>query len=166
VGILPVPRVPTNSSLKGVSMKKLLVFSIIMLILTIFVCTLASAQTWYRANQATVEWEAVTQTTSDTPIPATDKIKYDVYITNAILDPDKANPVKLAEDIVELEYTITLREEGYFFVGVVAKRYGEDGEMISHSIFAWSDNILHAPEPFGVVLFLPPGAAKGLKKRE
>lgn len=121
------------------------------------------AQTWYTANQRTVTWDATTTLNNGDPLPEGSTISYDVWIANAVTDPNKANPVKVAT-IQELSYTITLNTEGRFFVGISSNRI-VDGEIISTSTISWSDNpeVCENGVAFGLRYYFPPSNPVGLR---
>ncbi len=122
--------------------------------------TIALGQDWYTANQVTLQWEAVTTTEDGTELPATDKVKYKVFIKNAITG---GTEVELGE-VEAVEYTITLNTEGSYFLGVRALRYSSGDVLLSESIICWSDIAECAAEgkPFGVRYWLPPASVGGL----
>lgn len=87
---------------------------------------------WHVANQTTVAWDAVTQDVDGNTI--TDgAVTYNIYLTNAKTDPDKTNPVKIAEGITDTQYTITLNTRGFYVPGVTAVLTMDvDGETITN----------------------------------
>jgi hypothetical protein len=115
--------------------------------------------TWHTANQSTLAWDPVGTKSDGTTLPEGDVIRYDVYLANALTDPGKTNPAKVATDIDLTEHTITLNVEGRFYAGVTAKRY-VNGELVGESVIAWSDDpaMVANGQPFGLVYFLPPAA--------
>src|SRR4030067_852934 len=113
-------------------MKKTLV---IVLLLAISVA--ANAQTWHTANQSTIAWDAVSTLFDGSPIPSGSTIEYEVYLANAITDPQKSHPV-LAGTTTEPTYLITLNVEGKFLFGVKANRL-VGAETVSESAVSWSD---------------------------
>lgn len=133
---------------------------------------LVFAQTFHTMNQATVGWDAVTTNEDGTPLGENDVVKYRMYISNAVTDPDKANPAEITPDsdgdgtldpISDTQFTVTLNVEGKFFFGVKAERY-VDGNFVGDSIISWSDNpaIVANGETFGLQYFLPPAKPGGL----
>jgi hypothetical protein len=142
-------------------MKKQLSIAIVILLLIVGV---AFAQTWHTANQATVEWDAVTTVGGGQPLPAGDTIEYVVYLANAITDPDKNNPSEVAT-ITGTSHLITLNVEGSYFVGVKAVRKISDGTNVGESEVAWSDDPQYVQngETFGLRYFLPPDATKNMR---
>lgn len=135
------------------------------LVILVFMATgLALAQTWHTANQATVEWDAVTTLDNGDPVPAGDTIEYTVYLSNAITDPNKLNPAEIAT-ITDTSQVITLVDEGSYFVGVKATRKIADGTNVGESAVAWSDDpqYVQAGETFGLRYFLPPAAIGNLR---
>lgn len=134
------------------------------LMILLLISGIALAQTWHTANQATVAWDAVTTIDNGDPLPATDTIEYVVFLSNAITDPNKDNPVEVATT-TDLEQLITLNVEGSYFVGVKAVRKIADGTNVGESAVAWSDDpqyVLNG-ETFGLRYFLPPAAPGNLR---
>lgn len=143
-------------------MKKRLI--VILAIFIMLIGSIALAQTWHTANQATVAWDAVTTIDNGDPLPATDTIEYVVYLSNAITDPNKDNPVEVART-TNLEQLITLNVEGQYFVGCKAIRKIADGTEVGESVVAWSDDpqyVLNG-ETFGLRYFLAPSAPSNLR---
>ena len=125
---------------------------------------IAFAQQWYTANQATVEWDAVTTLDNGDPLPPTDIMEYVVYLANAITDPNKDNPSEIATT-TSTSQLITLNVEGSFFVGVKAVRKIADGTVVGESEVAWSDDpqFVQGGETFGLRYFLPPAAPGNMR---
>ena len=116
---------------------------------------------WFTANQATVSWNPVTMTTSDTPIPP-EEISYKVFLSNATTDPNKTSPAEIAST-PDSSCIITLNVEGRFYVGVQAIRT-VDSEIVGQSVVSWSDDpLVVETTTFGLRYFIPPGQAKKLK---
>ena len=120
----------------------------------------AEAQEWHSTNQATVAWDAVTQTVDGLPISPED-VSYDIFLANAVTDPGKTNPSMIQADVVETQYTITLNVEGQFFVGIRAVRMVALGRI--ESTICWSDDGGCSPVPFGLRRFSPPAGVQGLR---
>lgn len=126
----------------------------------------ALAQEWHTLNQATLTWAAVTNLSNGDPIPESDIIEYRVWLSNAITDPDKVNPVEIgvtAEDV----YVITLNTEGRFFVGLQTIRKRQQGAevvVLGESVIGWTDDpdIAINGEIFGLQYFLPPDCPRGV----
>jgi hypothetical protein len=144
-------------------MKKVIVTLLISLV---FVVSALSIE-WKTANQATVQWDAVTTLSDGNPVPADNSVKYRVYLANAVTDPDKTNPSLLTTNpISTLEYIITLNTEGKYYIGVSAVRYDSTGAEIAdtESDINWSDtNGESTPNPFGLVYYIKMGAPKNLR---
>lgn len=141
--------------------RKIAVFSVL---LVLFLAGFAIAQTWHTANQATVAWDAVTTIDNGDPLPPTDTIEYVVYLSNAITDPNKDNPVEIART-TNTEQLITLNVEGSYFVGCKAIRKIADGTEVGESVVAWSDDpqyVLNG-QTFGLRYFMPPSAPNNLR---
>ena len=138
-------------------MKKL-IFTFLVLLMT---AAPSFAQTWHTANQVTLAWDAVVEMSNGAPFPATDIIKYKVYMKNAVTGGD---PVELGE-VTALEYVITLNTEGSYFLGAKTLRYNEANELLNESIIAWSDIPASCEnnEAFGVRYFLPPKSVMGMR---
>ncbi|MCK4826476.1 hypothetical protein KA005_62620 [bacterium] len=122
------------------------------------------AQEWHTVNQITVVWDAVTAMSNGDLIPATDIIEYKVYLSNTITDPDKTNPAEIgiASDV---NYLITLVNEGKYFVGLRTVRKLSNGEVIGESVIGWSDDpaIVTDGKVFGIQHFLLPMVPTGLR---
>jgi hypothetical protein len=128
------------------------------------VATLAWAQPWHTANQVTVAWDAVTTDENGDPLDtAVADIQYKVFVSNAITDPSKTNPVEVAQ-VATTEHLITLGVEGRYYVGVSTVRV-EPGtsNVVAQSAIAWSDDTTLTDTPFGLRYFIPPGQAKKLR---
>jgi hypothetical protein len=128
--------------------------------------SLVWAQTWHTANQATIAWDAVT-TLSDTgdPIPAEDTVTYKVYIVTQADEGIEGAEILLGE-IAETQYTVTLPDEGRYFVGVSCVRShpieGED-PVVTESAIAWSnDTVVTGDAPFGIEMWFKPSQPGGL----
>jgi len=116
-------------------MKKLLLLGALLLALS---STPAQGQQWVTANQATIAWDAVTDSIDGTPLPAGEKIRFIVYLSNADTDPNKTNPAEIATTEAK-QHVVTLNVEGRFFVGVRSERFRIDnGAILSSSVIAWS----------------------------
>ena len=127
--------------------------SLFAVLLVLFLAGVAFAQTWYTANQATVEWDAVT-------VPADSTVEYVVYLANAITDPGKTNPTEVATT-TNTSQLITLGTEGSYFVGVKSRRLlTADGSNVGESDISWSDDPTRVlgGATFGLRYFLPPDA--------
>lgn len=96
-------------------MKKLLGFIVLLAIVFCTIPVLAQEVIWHNANQVTVGWDVVTQDIDGDPITG---VTYEVLLANADTDPNKTNPVMVAEtDLLEATLTMT---KGRYFVGVRA----------------------------------------------
>jgi hypothetical protein len=139
-------------------MKKLLTAVALVILLS----TPAFAVQWVTANQASVEWVAVTTLDNGDPFPATDILEYTVYIANATTDPNKDNPAEVGTT-QDVTYAITLNVEGQFYVGVEAIRKLADDTVVNTSPISWSDDPTKvATEPFGIRYYLAPTGPIGL----
>ena len=113
------------------------------------------AQTWHTANQSTIFWNAV-------EVPGGD-VEYVVYVSNAITDPNKENPV-IVTQTADVMHTVTLNVEGKYFFGIKALRL-VGGEIVSESAnISWSDNPAVCVDgiDFGVRYFEVPADVNGI----
>jgi len=137
--------------------------TLIILFFVLFALTIsAHAVEWTVANQATVAWDAVTTTGSGATIPATDQVKYQVYIVKE--SANKTTAIKSGEETEALEHVITFPEEGRWLAGVKTIRIPEASPAdIQESEITWSDNtdVARVPVPFGFIYFEPPAANTG-----
>lgn len=143
--------------------KKMLVFLTILLIG--FVSNAMADISWRTANQMTIGWDAVTTIDDGTAIPEGSTIEYKIFLSNAMTDPGKTNPVQIAQ-ITGNEYTVTLNIEGRYVVGIqTIRKIGN--EIVSESIMSWSDmiDVTENGVAFGAQYFKNPANAKGLKSR-
>ena len=138
--------------------------SVVFLSLFLFFPVLVFGQEWITTNSSVISWDAVTAMSNGDPIPDTDIIEYVVYLSNAITDPDKSNPIEIGT-IDALEYTVTLNVEGKFFVGLRTLRKDAGGTLLGESIIGWSDDptIVSDGHTFGIRHFLPPMVPTGLR---
>ncbi|MCK4525913.1 hypothetical protein KAW18_00975 [candidate division WOR-3 bacterium] len=141
-------------------MKKLF----LILVLAVFLVSSVSAfgQEWHTVNQATITWSPVTGAEGGTPFPETDVIEYRVWLSNAVTDPDKTNPVEVGIT-EETMFVVTLNVEGRYFVGLQTMRsilMGPDDEkkLVGESRIGWSDEpeIALDGNIFGLQHYLPP----------
>ena len=133
-------------------------------VLVTMVCFLAVANfvnaevIFHNANEASIEWSAVTTDVDDDPITGT--IQYRIYLANADTDPGKASPTLIADGLTDLAYTVTLGTKGRYFVGASAF----DGE--DESVINWADEIENQGENplFGLRWKVSPHAPKNIKR--
>jgi len=135
--------------------------------IALFICLLtmvamssfANAEvTFHNANEATVEWSAVTTDVDGDPITGT--IQYRIHLVNADTDPDKTTPTMIADGLTGLSYTVTLNVKGRYYVGVSAF----DGE--DESVINWADEIENQGDNplFGLRWKVSPHAPKNIKR--
>jgi hypothetical protein len=120
-------------------MKKML-FKVVALVMVLmfFSVQTAMAIDWVTANQATIQWDAVTADSDGDPLPAGTHVAYKVGYTSQTT-PDKAN-LTVVETTTLLESTITFAVKGKYIVGVQALHIEDGtGEQLAESVFAWSD---------------------------
>lgn len=130
--------------------------------------SIVHAQEWFITNQATITWDAVTELHDGTVIPEVDIIEYRIWLSNANIDPDKANPIEVGTTS-ELVYVVTLNTEGRFFVGLQTIRktlmgLAAEERVVGESEVGWSDNpaIVKDGLIFGLQYFLPPAVPCGV----
>ncbi len=124
--------------------------------------------TWTTANQATVQWDAITADTDGDPIPTGFEVKYKVFLANRATDPDKTNPAEItgAGGISATQFTITLNTKGQYIVGVKAYMVeSATSEEVAESNFAWSDNPAdcYNNQDFGIRYFAGLGTLGGMR---
>jgi hypothetical protein len=134
-------------------MKKLFMVSVMVMLMA----GVANAQTWYTANQVTFAWDAVSK------VQPTDQTnKYQVYSRTDTV----SNGVKVGGEITATQLAVSFTVEGRYFLGVEAIRYpaGETVGIVS-ATKGWSNVAADAAGgvPFGVVYFVRPGSASGLR---
>lgn len=139
-------------------------FSTIFLVLALTFTGITFAQEWHTANQITISWDAVTEMQGGVAIPETDIIEYKIYLSNAVTDPDKTNPAEI-DSVNATSYTITLVNEGSYFVGLQTIRTLADETFAGESVIGWSDDpaIVLDGHTFGIRHFLPPLVPTGLR---
>lgn len=118
----------------------------------------ALALDWFTANQTTVGWDAVTVTSGT--------VEYEVFIANQITDPEKTAPVSVWRGS-ELQTTLTLVDEGQYFVGVKTWRV-IDADTSLESVIGWSDDpaiVGGDAKTFGVRYYEPPPSVTNLGPR-
>lgn len=148
-------------------MKKILFILVSLLLFA----SVASAETWYKVNQATFAWDAVTTLVQEDgttiPVPATDVIRYNVFVKDRKTGAEN----EVAHEILETQFTISFPNEGFYYLGAQTVRYvSVDGLIPSGdppltSAIAWSSDAAAClnNDPFGVRNHLPPGNPKNLK---
>jgi len=116
---------------------------VIFLVLFFSFTAVTLGQEWHTVNQATITWSEVTGSEGGIPFPETDVIEYRVWLSNAVTDPDKTNPVEVGIT-EETMFVVTLNVEGRYFVGLQTMRsilMGPDDEkkLVGESRIGWSD---------------------------
>ena len=118
------------------------------------------AMSWQDTNQVTIAWDAPTALSNGAPLPDGNTLSYVVYLAPQDSKTDKFEIGTTSQS----EYTITVDTEGRYLVGVKAKRMDANGNKLSESIIAWSDNPdMVAGDQFGIVHFFSPSAVGGLQ---
>lgn len=132
-------------------MKKL--FIIISLLL---ISSIASAQTWYTANQVTLAWDPVAK------VATTDQAnKYQVYSRNDLVSLG----TKVAGEITATQLLISFSVEGQYYLGVESIRYPAGATVgIPSATKAWSNVAADTNNnPFGVSYIIKPAITTGLR---
>lgn len=139
-------------------MKKLIVF------LLLFFAPACFAQVWHPANQATVEWDAVTKRSDGSAIPAGDTVKYQVWSRLGTA----GTPAKVGAEITATQLVISYSVEGRYFAGVQAIRYPVGETAGVASAVSWSSDplVCAGGTAFGIVYYLPLAAPVGLRPVE
>ena len=109
----------------------------------IYLCLVSAAWAqinWVTANQATVEWDAVSVDVDGDPVPGGTHAEYKVWMVNKITDPNKTNPVELTQT-VNTQYTVTLNAKGSYLIGLSTVHIETStGEVLGESqTLSWSD---------------------------
>lgn len=136
-----------NSNLK-------ILYVFVALSLLVILPYVANALEYQVANQLTLVWNATA------PVNPGESIEYAIYQAP---EGDKNAATKLWQG-PELEYTVTLVNEGIFIFGIETYRLVDiDGTVtpVSNSAIGWSDDPAVSPVPFGVRHYLPPPMATG-----
>lgn len=140
--------------MKNVNFPRNMLCVFVALALVVIFHTNAGALEYKIANKITLGWDATA------PVNAGESIEYAIYQAP---ESDKLSAVKLWQG-PELEYTVTLAEEGIFLFGLETYRLVDIGgtiEKVSNSAIGWSDDPAVAPVPFGVRYYLPPPMGTG-----
>ena len=127
-------------------MKKLLAGVVLALALVSCAC----GQTVLYKSQATLQWDAVTQTTDGQAFLPGDVVEYEVYVYNYSQGVvDAQNPLYLMFVAVtpELEQLIVFPYRAEWAAGVRVK-LTDAGANVSYSAIAWSYVAADAPSPF------------------
>jgi len=140
-------------------MKRIFLFFLMLSVL--FVAGNAMAVEWVAADQKTIGWDPVSTLATGETIPAGDAIVYRVYIKR----DGQAEGTMIANSVTATQYTLTLDQEGRFFVGIQSVRvYTVDGQdLMSESEIAWSDIPANCNgNDFGIVYLIPPADVGGI----
>ena len=119
---------------------------------------------WVSANEKTIAWDAVSTLVSNEPIPAEDMIEYEVYIVDAVADPNKLTPTLMGRT-ADTEFRISLEHEGKYWCGVRTVRTPAVAPNTqTRSTIGWSDDplICKDGQAFGILFFLAPSGIHGL----
>ena len=129
------------------------------ILLILMMASTAWAMDWHDTNQVTIAWDNPTELSSGAPVPEDNTISNIIYVAP---DEDKAQKVEVGET-PNTEYTITLDSEGKYLVGVKSVRLDAEGNQLSESIIAWSDDPeLVKTEVFGILHYFSLKPASGL----
>lgn len=136
-------------------MKKFLIF-LLPILFFIYSATYVLAEVvFHNANQVTITWDVVTDDIDGDQVTG---VNYILYLVNANTDPDKTNPVVVAETADNTE-TITLTK-GRYYIGVQACL----GDLISD--INWGDEPMYQDgiELFGLRFAVSPKPPHKLKR--
>lgn len=136
-------------------MKKFFIFLLPILFLIYSATYIYADVTFYNSKQVTLTWDVVTEDVDGDQITG---VTYRLYLVNANTDPDKSNPVVVAETVDNIE-TITLTK-GRYYVGVQACL----GDLISD--INWGDESMYQDgvEIFGLRFAVSPKPSHKLKR--
>jgi len=138
---------------------------IIILLMVVFFFSNAEAISWKNTNQITVAWDAVTTLNKNgetEPIPTNSTISYNVYVAPFT---DKDSKIK-AGDTSDLQFTLTLENEGKYLVGVQSVRKNTNGTKLSESAIGWSDDPeITANDEFGILRYFAPSVISGMQTK-
>lgn len=130
---------------------------VLLVFLMLAIAGICSAQTFYNDRTPILAWDAVTTDTDGDTIIG---VSYRLYLANADTDPNKANPVVVADEDgndADLTATFTLIK-GRYFVGVQAILGDLTSEINWGDIIDNQENV----ELFGLRWAVPPHAPKKL----
>lgn len=119
----------------------------------LFFTSTAQAFTWHVTNQFTISWDSPTFLSNDEPIPENNIIVNELFIAP---NQDKTQKISVGET-PNSQYTMTIDNEGRYLVGVRSIRNDADGNKLSESIIAWSDDPeVTATDVFGISHYFSP----------
>lgn len=142
--------------------KSAYIFAMFMAAMAAMPADKAQAIEWTVANQSTIAWDAVTETTEGKPFPVGDEILYGVYIVEE--GKPKIDAIKLGETD-QIEYTITFTQEGRWLTGVETIRIpaaSPADRQVSSKLWSDAIDVVAVPTPFGFVYFAAPKSVGGL----
>jgi hypothetical protein len=127
---------------------------LVLILIAVFLMTsVAYADDWYSANQATVRWDAVTTLLNGDPVPAGDTVTYDLYTKSV----QTGTEIEVAIGVTATEYVFAFATEGDYHVGIRAVRIipaagGLPARVAGQSSIGWSSDPLIAKggNTFGV----------------
>lgn len=138
-------------------------------ILTVALCLFATTawaeDAWYRVNQITVAWDAVTEMDDGqgnlSPIPEGDTVEYQVAIRPSTMGEDAAILVGVTR---ETQFTVSV-PEGRWYIGAQTVRIPAGQTEQQRSTISWSDRSadVYNAETFGAYLFFSPAPVRGLR---
>jgi heme/copper-type cytochrome/quinol oxidase subunit 2 len=125
------------------------------MVLVLCLCSTGMAQTWHTANQATIAWTAVA------PVAPTDVIKYQLYTRTDTVSAG----TKVGTEVTGTQSLVTFSTEGRYYIGVETIRYPVGETVGIRAAKSWSNIAADcaAAGPFGIVFFVAPPAATGLR---
>jgi hypothetical protein len=124
----------------------------LILLCTVLGVGLASAQTVYYANQATIAWDAVTQYADGTNFPVGTIVTYEVYLKDG-------TQTKIGQT-TNTQFLVTLTDYLIHDVGVRASI--TSGSTTYYSELAWS-SVDGKPSPFVLQVYPAPAKVQNLR---
>ena len=137
------------------------------LMLWILITSPALAEQWQKVDKGSFGWSAVTTLANGEPMPATDVVRYNVFMR----DRKTGIAAEVLHEILENQATVTVAAETFVHVGVQSVRYvSVDGLIPSNeepylSEISWSSDpaVCFDAVTFGFRNHVPPGNPGGLR---
>ncbi len=135
---------------------------VLSLVLFLLTCVNGYAIEWYSANQATVEWSYDSSWAEWVNSGETKQVKFNVYLKKSI---DGAPVLLTLDPISDVMFTVTLQDEGKYFIGVTSVKI-LDNEVVSESEISWSytPEVCAGLKDFGVRYFTQLTQPLGLRR--
>lgn len=129
------------------------------LLLLVALAACVSAQTVVYKSQATLAWDAPTETTDGSPILPTDALTFEVYLydyTVGVADPQNVGLLTFIAETAATEQLIVFPHRAVWAAGVRAKLV-DAGGAVSYSAVAWSYLEVDADAVAGPFCYSPQG---------